>query len=40
VGVTRDPHTFAYIFAPGMQVGVYQALATRNGGKVISADQF
>jgi prepilin-type processing-associated H-X9-DG protein len=40
VGVSRDPKTFAYIFTPGMQVGVYQALATRNGGEVVSADQY
>ena len=40
VGLSRDPKTAAYLFAPGMQVGVYQALATRNGGEVISADQY
>jgi prepilin-type N-terminal cleavage/methylation domain-containing protein/prepilin-type processing-associated H-X9-DG protein len=27
-------------FIPGVQVGVYQALSTRAGGEVISADQF
>jgi prepilin-type N-terminal cleavage/methylation domain-containing protein/prepilin-type processing-associated H-X9-DG protein len=40
VGVSRDPKTWAYLFAPGTQVGVYQSLATRNGGEVISADQY
>jgi prepilin-type processing-associated H-X9-DG protein len=40
VGVSRDPNTGAYLFAPGMQVGVYQALATRNGSEVISSDQY
>jgi prepilin-type N-terminal cleavage/methylation domain-containing protein/prepilin-type processing-associated H-X9-DG protein len=39
-GVSRDPNTAAFLFAPGMQIGVYQALATRNGGEVISADQY
>jgi prepilin-type N-terminal cleavage/methylation domain-containing protein/prepilin-type processing-associated H-X9-DG protein len=29
-----------YVFAPGMKIGVYQALSTRNGGEVISADQY
>jgi prepilin-type N-terminal cleavage/methylation domain-containing protein/prepilin-type processing-associated H-X9-DG protein len=40
VGVSRDPKTAAYLFAPGMQVGVYQALASRNGGEVVSSDQY
>jgi prepilin-type processing-associated H-X9-DG protein len=40
VGVSRDPNTAAYLFAPGMKVGVYQALATRNGGEVVSSDQY
>jgi hypothetical protein len=38
--VSRDPNTAAYLFAPGTQIGVYQQLATRNGGEVISADQY
>jgi prepilin-type processing-associated H-X9-DG protein len=42
VGVTRgngsDPNV--YVFAPGTQVGVLQALSSRNGGEVISADQY
>jgi len=40
VGVTRDPATLQFFFAPGTQVGVYQALSTRNGGEVISSDQY
>jgi prepilin-type N-terminal cleavage/methylation domain-containing protein/prepilin-type processing-associated H-X9-DG protein len=39
VGVSRDG-TGAWIFTPGMFVGVYQALATRNGNEVISSDQY
>jgi prepilin-type N-terminal cleavage/methylation domain-containing protein/prepilin-type processing-associated H-X9-DG protein len=29
-----------FVLAPGFQPGVYQALSSRNGGEVISADQF
>ncbi|QEH38120.1 putative major pilin subunit [Aquisphaera giovannonii] len=29
-----------YILAPGMRFGVYQALSTRNGGEVVSADTY
>jgi prepilin-type N-terminal cleavage/methylation domain-containing protein/prepilin-type processing-associated H-X9-DG protein len=40
VGISRDPTTYSFIFAPGLRVGVYQALASRNGGEVISSDQY
>ncbi len=44
IGVTRSsgptPPKGTFIFTPGMYVGVYQALATRNGGEVISSDQY
>jgi prepilin-type N-terminal cleavage/methylation domain-containing protein/prepilin-type processing-associated H-X9-DG protein len=40
VGVSRDGTTYNFIFAPGLQVGVYQALSSRNGGEVISADSY
>jgi hypothetical protein len=29
-----------YTIAPGTQYGVYQALSTRAGGEVVSADQY
>jgi prepilin-type processing-associated H-X9-DG protein len=29
-----------YSFVPGMGLGVYQALSTRNGGEVVSADAY
>ncbi len=38
VGVTFA--SFIYTVAPGAQVGVWQQLSTRNGGEVVSADQF
>jgi prepilin-type N-terminal cleavage/methylation domain-containing protein/prepilin-type processing-associated H-X9-DG protein len=40
MGVSRDSSTYNYIFAPGLQIGVYQALSSRNGGEVISADAY
>jgi prepilin-type N-terminal cleavage/methylation domain-containing protein/prepilin-type processing-associated H-X9-DG protein len=40
VGVSRNGSTYAFQFTPGMQIGVYQALSTRNGGEVISSDQY
>ena len=40
VGVSRDPMSYAFVFRRGMQVGVYQALSSRNGGEVVSADQY
>jgi prepilin-type N-terminal cleavage/methylation domain-containing protein/prepilin-type processing-associated H-X9-DG protein len=40
LGVSRDGTTYQFIFAPGMQTPVYQALSTRNGGEVISADSY
>jgi len=42
VGVTKgsggDPNV--YVIAPGAAVGVLQQLSTRNGGEVVSADQY
>jgi prepilin-type N-terminal cleavage/methylation domain-containing protein/prepilin-type processing-associated H-X9-DG protein len=41
VGITKsgtDPNVF--VFAVGTQVGVYQQLSTRNGGEVVSSDQY
>jgi prepilin-type N-terminal cleavage/methylation domain-containing protein/prepilin-type processing-associated H-X9-DG protein len=40
IGVTYNPTTFSYSMAPGTKFGVYQALTTRNGGEVISSDQY
>jgi prepilin-type processing-associated H-X9-DG protein len=40
VGLSRDGSTYNFIFAPGMKIGVYQALSTRNGSEVVSADQY
>jgi len=39
IGLSRDA-SGGYAFTPGMTIGVYQALSTRNGGEVISADQY
>jgi hypothetical protein len=39
IGVTRAAAS-PYVTAPGTKVGIYQALSTRNGGEVVSADQF
>jgi prepilin-type N-terminal cleavage/methylation domain-containing protein/prepilin-type processing-associated H-X9-DG protein len=39
-GVTQAGPNGLYVTAPGFQVGVYQAISTRNGGEVVSADQF
>jgi len=38
LGVTRN--TSVWILAPGAKVGVWQALASANGGEVVSADQY
>jgi prepilin-type N-terminal cleavage/methylation domain-containing protein/prepilin-type processing-associated H-X9-DG protein len=40
VGVSRDATTLQFVYAPGTQVGVYQALSTRAGGEVISSDAY
>jgi prepilin-type processing-associated H-X9-DG protein len=40
VGISRDATSYAFLFTPGFNVGVYQALSTRNGGEVISSDQY
>jgi prepilin-type processing-associated H-X9-DG protein len=39
IGLSRDGQG-GFIFTPGMYVGVYQALSTRNGNEVISSDQY
>jgi len=39
MGVTRDS-SGGFVLAPGTQMGVYQMLSTRNGGEVISSDQY
>jgi prepilin-type N-terminal cleavage/methylation domain-containing protein/prepilin-type processing-associated H-X9-DG protein len=39
IGVTQASNA-TYVVAPGTQIGVYQALSSRNGGEVISADQY
>lgn len=39
-GVTRDPLYTIYTIAPGTKIGVYQALATRNGGETVSSDTY
>jgi prepilin-type processing-associated H-X9-DG protein len=38
VGVSVS--NFIYTIAPGTQIGVWQQLSSRNGGEVISADQY
>jgi prepilin-type processing-associated H-X9-DG protein len=40
VGVTYDNTNRVYSIAPGAKVGVYQALSSRAGGEVVSADQY
>jgi prepilin-type N-terminal cleavage/methylation domain-containing protein/prepilin-type processing-associated H-X9-DG protein len=40
IGVSYDSTNRLYVMAPGTRVGLYQALSTRAGGEVISADQF
>jgi prepilin-type processing-associated H-X9-DG protein len=40
-GVTLNPSTGVYTLNPAqIQLGVYQSLSTRNGGEIISADQY
>ena len=39
VGLSRDA-SGGYAFTPGMFVGVYQALSSRNGNEVVSSDQY
>jgi prepilin-type N-terminal cleavage/methylation domain-containing protein/prepilin-type processing-associated H-X9-DG protein len=38
LGVTQPGLTF--VVAPGTRIGVYQALSSRNGGEVVSADSY
>jgi prepilin-type N-terminal cleavage/methylation domain-containing protein/prepilin-type processing-associated H-X9-DG protein len=40
VGVTYDTAVRIYVVTPGAKIGVYQALGSRNGGEVISADAY
>jgi prepilin-type N-terminal cleavage/methylation domain-containing protein/prepilin-type processing-associated H-X9-DG protein len=40
VGVTYDPAVRIYVVTPAAHIGVYQALGSRNGGEVISADTY
>jgi len=40
LGAVQDPTTQTFSLTQGSKVGVYQALSTRNGGEVVSADQF
>ena len=41
VGTTpASPGDTRLVLSPGAKLGVYQALATRNGGEVLSADQY
>jgi len=37
-GITGDP--YVYVVPTGTQIGVLQQLSTRNGGEVVSADQY
>ncbi len=39
-GTPPIPMNYGYVLPPGTYVGVYQKLATRNGGEVLSSDQF
>ncbi len=40
IGVTYNGSTGLYVIAPGVQMGVYQRLVTRNGGEVIDQSQY
>jgi len=40
IGVVQDPATQTFSMPVGTKIGVYQALSTRAGGEVVSADQF
>lgn len=40
LGATVDSVNSLIVLSPGSKVGVYQALSTRSGGEVISADQY
>ena len=40
VGVTYDPAVRIYVVTPSAHIGVYQALGSRNGGEVVSSDQY
>ncbi len=40
IGATLDPTSNCIALSAGSKVGVYQALSTRAGGEVISADQY
>ncbi len=40
VGLSRSGTTYQFVYTQGMTIGVYQALSSRNGGEVISSDQY
>jgi prepilin-type processing-associated H-X9-DG protein len=40
IGVTYNTTNQTYVMAAGTQMGVYQALSTRNGGEVLSSDSY
>jgi hypothetical protein len=40
IGVTASDPNGPFTVAPGTSIGVYQALSSRNGGEVVSADQY
>ena len=40
VGVSYSWSTYTFIAAPGIQVGIYQALSTRAGGEIVGSDQY
>jgi len=40
VGLSRNSSTYAFTYTQGMAIGVYQSLSSRNGGEVISSDQY
>ena len=35
-----SPPYYGLVLSPGARLGVYQALSTRNGGEIVSADQY
>jgi hypothetical protein len=39
-GVGYDSANRIYVLAPGTRLGVWQQLATRNGGEVVSSDAY
>ena len=39
-GINYDSTNRVYVISPGTRIGVFQKLATRNFGEVISSDQY